>query len=137
MWTKQLERERPRTVCVRSAAAETTEIAGMSSRPDPEAAEEEATMRTGRELGLSLGITTAATPMVALSRVLRAATDRETTGCRPVPGHRTALGTDVEAVAVETRTGDLERVDPEDINIRKTVASRKMLREGAIPQQRE
>lgn len=107
-----MERGRPRTVCVRSAAAETTEIAETSSRPDPEA-EEEATMRTGRELGLSLGTTTAVTPMVALSRVVRAATGRETTGYRPVLGHRTALGTDVEvvAVAVETRTGDLELVD--------------------------
>jgi hypothetical protein len=133
---RQSERERPRTVCVRSAAAETTETAGMSSCPDPEA-EEEATMRTGRELGLSLGTTTAATPMVALSRVVRVATGRETTGYRPVLGHRTALGTDVVAVAVETRTGDLERVDPEDIDIRKTVASRIMLRAGAIPQQRE
>jgi hypothetical protein len=110
---------------VRSAAAETTEIAETSSRPDPEV-EEEATMRTGRELGLSLGTMTAATPMVALSRVVRAATGRETTGYQLVLGHRTALGTDVEAVAVETRTGDLERVD-----------SREMLCAGAIPQQRE
>jgi hypothetical protein len=101
---------------VRSAAAETTEIAGMSSLPDPEAAEE-ATTRIGRELGLSLGTTTAATPTVVLSRVVRAATARETTGCR------TVLGTDVEVVVVETRAGDLERVQHENIDGRRTAES--------------
>jgi hypothetical protein len=98
---------------VRSAAAETTEIAGMSSLPDPEAAEE-ATTRIGRELDLSLDTMTAATPTVALSRAVRAATARETTGCR------TVLGTDVEVVAAETRAGDLERVEHEDTDRRRT-----------------
>jgi hypothetical protein len=120
---------------VRSAAAETTEIAGMSSRLDPEAAEE-ATTRIGRELGLSLDTTTAATPMVVLSRVARAATGRETTGCRTVLGHQTALGTDVEVVAAEARAGDLERVDSLDIDKRRTVVSQKMLRTRATLQQR-
>jgi hypothetical protein len=98
---------------VRSAAAETTEIAGMSSRPDPEAAEE-ATMRIGKELDLNPGTTTAATLTAVLSRAVRAATARETTGCR------TVLGTDVEVVVVETRAGDLERVQHEDIDRRGT-----------------
>lgn len=101
---------------MRSAAAETTEIAGMSSRLDPEVAEE-ATTRIGRELHLSLGTTTAATLMVALNKVVRAVTGRGTTGRRTVPG------TDVEVAVAETRTGDLERVEHEGVDRRRTAGS--------------
>ena len=88
---------------MRSVAAETTEIAGTSSRPGPGAAEE-ATTRTGKELGLSQVTVTADTLMV----VPRAVMDRET-------GHRTVLGTDVEVVVVEIRAGDLEHVDSDHV----------------------
>jgi hypothetical protein len=52
---------------------------------------------------------------VVLSRVVKAATGRGTTGCR------TVLGTHVEVVVAETRAGDLERIEHEDIDARRTV----------------
>jgi hypothetical protein len=85
----------------------------MSSRPDPEAAEE-ATTRIGKELGLSLDTTTAATPTVVLKAVLRVAMARETTGSPTVPG------TGVEVVtAAEARAGDLRWVDHEGTDRRR------------------
>lgn len=79
-WTTVQTQERLRTVCVRSAAAETAETTGTaarSSRRDPEVAE--ASTRTGRELGLSPVTTMAATVVVKAATV-------HATGCPTVPG---------------------------------------------------
>lgn len=83
-WTTAQTPERLRTVCVRSAAAETAETTGTAARSSlqgPEVAE--ASTRTGRELGLS-PVTTMVGMAVARAAA-RAATVRAT-GCPTVPG---------------------------------------------------
>jgi hypothetical protein len=93
-WTTVQTQGRLRIVCAKSAAAETTGTAAKSSRQDPEAAEVADSTRTGREPGLNLVTTMAATV------VARAAATDHATGCLM------ALGTAVEEVAAVKAAGD-------------------------------
>ena len=83
---------RPRTVCAKSAAVETTGTVAKSSRQDPEVAEGAGSTRTGRAPD-------PVTTMVATVVVRVAATDHAT-GCLM------ALGTAVEEVAAVKAAGD-------------------------------
>jgi len=96
-WTTAQTQGRPRTVCVRSAAVETTGTAAKSSHQDPEVAE--VSTRTGRELGLSPVTTTVATAAVRVEA--RVAATGHATGCPTVPGTADA----VEVVAVKAAGG--------------------------------
>ena len=97
-WTTAQTQGKLRTVCARSAAVGTTGTVARSSLQDPEAAE--VTTRTGREPGLNLVTTMAAT--VVAKVVARVAATDHATGCPPVQGTAAA-----EVVAVKA-AGDRE-----------------------------